>query len=450
VVTADGFRPYEPGESPRVQLSSRGVAGHLGFRPLDPGRLAAAKRHVAEDLLRVHDRRVTHALLATTALAALYRHADGMGRFALWLRGLTGAGKSYVAKLFANFFGDFPVTSGRFATWGSTPNFLQDQGYYFKDAVFLVDDFKPEVTRNDQVVRLVQAYADNAARGRLNARSVANPTREIRGILVCTAEDLPEHSASVLARTVTVAVPQAGRDIARGRRCAEMAPTYSGVMADFVRFVLQEGWTARFAAEARAAQTRLLGGRPPRQNDARVAANLALMGTAVRAACDYLSDVWPEGPERASEFEEADLTALREESLAGTRQNQTSEVFLRALAGLIEQGQLKVLGWQPHQEIPPGVPVVGRTLVVGSSMVFRLNTSLCLATVNSSLAAQRRPVVAASERALLDQLRADGRLFTGGATPTAGRRGPATHQMSLSIGNRRGFEIASTDLLRDE
>lgn len=207
VVTADGHRAYGPGDETRVELTGQGVAAHLGFRPLAAEQVLPAKRHVVEDLLCAHDARVTHSLLAAVALAVLYRHADGLGRFALWLRGLTGAGKSFTAKLFANFFGDFPVSSGRFATWGSTPNFVQNQGYYFKDALYLVDDFKSDVTRYDQVVRVLQAYADNAARGRLNAKAVASPAREIRGVLVSTAEDLPEHSASLSARTVAVTVP---------------------------------------------------------------------------------------------------------------------------------------------------------------------------------------------------------------------------------------------------
>ncbi len=447
VVTADGYRAYGPGDEARVDLAGQGVAAHLGFRCLPAERLLPAKRHVVNDLLRAHDSRVTYCLLAAVALAVLYRHADGLGRFALWLRGLTGAGKSFTAKLFANFFGDFPVSSGRFATWGSTPNFVQNQGYYFKDALYLVDDFKPDVTRYDQVVRVLQAYADNAARGRLNSRAVASPTREVRGILVSTAEDLPEHSASLLARTVAVTVPQRPKEMERGLRCLQWSPSYSGVMADFVRHLLAEGWTGRFAGEVQAAQRRLLDGVPSRQNDARVAANLALLGTAFAAFCDYLRDVWPGAADAASEFAASDLVTLRAETLAGSREQQTSEVFLHVLAGLVENGHAKIENYGKHNSLAAGVPVVGRAgTVTAVRTVFVLCTSLCLEAVNGSLKTQGRPIVAATERALLEQLRADGKIIT--PTPQeGGARGRATIQVALSVGNRRGFQITEETLL---
>src|SRR5205807_2459041 len=90
--------------------------------------LARVKKHVAEDLLASHDSRVTYSLLGMVGAAALYRFAGEGGRFALWLTGLTGSGKSFLAKLFANFFGHVPLSSGRFATWASTISVPVPQG----------------------------------------------------------------------------------------------------------------------------------------------------------------------------------------------------------------------------------------------------------------------------------------------------------------------------------
>ena len=450
VVTADGFQPHAAGGPTRVDLSAAGIARHLGFRPLPAGELAAAKRHLAEDLLHLHDRRVTFSLWGMAALAVLYRHTTGVGRFALWLKGLTGAGKSFTAKLFANLFGDFPVNSGRFANWASTPNFLQNQGYYFRDSLMLVDDFKLDVTRNHLVVGLLQAYADNTARGRLNASATANPTREIRGMLVSTAEDLPEHSASTLGRLVAVTVPQRAKDVERGQRCLRQSAGYSGVMADFVRFALARGWTGRFAADALALQQQLLSGVAGRQNDARVTSNLALLGTALRAACEYLADAWPEGPDQAAAFVASDLRALRDEMLAGAREQQASEVFLQTLAGLIEHRRVRIESWARYEESSRHAPVIGRVAPpTGRGTVFVLCTSLCLEHVNTSLRAQGRPPVAASVKALLDQLDADEKLIhppeaQAARAPRGGRR---TTQVSLGIGNRRGFLIAESVLL---
>ena len=79
--------------------------------------------------------------------------------------GPTGDGKSFVAKLTQNFFGDFPLNreGSHFANWSSTSNFLQKQGYFFRDALFLIDDYKPELIRQQaEIVRILQAYADGS------------------------------------------------------------------------------------------------------------------------------------------------------------------------------------------------------------------------------------------------------------------------------------------------
>jgi hypothetical protein len=127
------------------------------------------------------------------------------------------------------FFGDFPLESASFTTWGATGNFIQRQGYFFKDALYLVDDYKPELAKFPQeVVRVLQAYADNTARGRLRSDATANVLRPIRGLLVCTGEDVPEHHASAVARSVIVKVPQQAKNLAAGNRCKAECQNYSG------------------------------------------------------------------------------------------------------------------------------------------------------------------------------------------------------------------------------
>src|SRR5262249_28543264 len=160
-----------------------------------PEKLREVKRHVVEDLLRLHDRRVTYTLLAAVALAVLMRFAgDAYGQFALWLVGLTGSGKSTLARLFQSFFCRFPASMG-LASWISTPNFLERQGYFFANAIYAVDDYKPGVCKREHVVRILQANADRNFRGRLRSDATPNTCRWSRGLMLCTGEDVPEHSA---------------------------------------------------------------------------------------------------------------------------------------------------------------------------------------------------------------------------------------------------------------
>src|SRR5262249_23098411 len=156
---------------------------------------------------------------------------------ALWVVGLTGAGKSFPAKLCMNFFGNFTVDgdSGHIASWTATPYYLQREGYYFKDALYLIDDYKPDLatqSQGKQVKQLLQNYADRTGRGRLKIDATTNTTRPIRGLLMSTGEDVPEHSASMLARSIVVRVEQRPKDLDRGQRCRDECSRYSGVMAD--------------------------------------------------------------------------------------------------------------------------------------------------------------------------------------------------------------------------
>jgi hypothetical protein len=189
-VTASGFIPSSPDDTLRLDLSDCPQAAYLGLRPLPKDELLAVKRHIVEDLLVLHRREVTHPLLGMAAAAVLRPFSGVSHRFAGWLVGETGSGKTLLAKLVMGFFGDYrPGDDNRFASWCWTPNAIEKAGYYFKDALYLVDDFKAGTTWHAQNVRLLQAYGDSTARGRLKSDANFNPARPIRGLLLATGEN---------------------------------------------------------------------------------------------------------------------------------------------------------------------------------------------------------------------------------------------------------------------
>jgi hypothetical protein len=267
-VDAEGIHATGSDDPVRVDLSEEQCARHLDLAVPAEGEVDELKTHVVEDLLKLHDRQVTFTLLAAAALGVLFRFVAGTNRPAIWLVGLTGGGKSFAAKLFQNFFGDFPIELGSaVGSWSSTSNFLQKQGYFFKDSTYLVDDYKPEVTRHGDVLKLLQNYADGSARGRLNADATTNVSREIRGILICTGESIPEQSPSAMARTVIVDVGSRQKDVERGARCLARRERYPALTADFVRFVIAEGRGAAFAERVRELQGIYYGPIAGAQND---------------------------------------------------------------------------------------------------------------------------------------------------------------------------------------
>jgi hypothetical protein len=454
VISAESVRPVGPDEEVRIELADD-RARHLGLTALTAERLTVVRRHIVDELLAVHDRRVTLTMLAATALAMLLRFAGGLNKPAVWLVGLTGCGKSFLAGLFASFFGHLAEGIGM-PSWASTPNSIERLGYDFRDALYTVDDYKPEVTWRSAVIRILQSYADGAGRGRLRSDATANVTRPIRGLLVSTGEDCPDHSASAQARVIVVDVPHGARNLALGDRCRAMAPEYAGVTADFIRWLLAGGHTARFAtrvAELRGYYVQGIIGEP---NDIRIAGNIAQLAAAGELFAAYLSDLWPEALEQFRQFASVDLIALRDRTVTGSRDEQESKILCSALADLIESGRVQVKhcnrGPIPRDEHAPFIGGYCDSSLSQRGRVpasYGLNMSACLAEVNTFLREQGRPEIRATHKALLRQLREDGLLLDSDGQPlSAGPAAAGDSTVTQRIGGApvRVFRLMATAL----
>ena len=409
-VDADGFHQAKADHPILVDLGGDEVAGQLRLRRLDSEALARGRAHLAEDFLRLHDRRVMFPLLGAVALAALMPFAGATQRFALWIRGLTGAGKSFAAKLALNFFGDFDPApgAGRFANWTWTPNRLEKCGYFHRGVLFLVDDFKPELAGAAGAVRVVQGYADGHGRGRLQADTRTATVWPIRGLLVATGEDVIQHHASALARLIVVDAPNAPKDLERGARCLEHRALYRGVMADFLAHLIRKGRLEGFAGTVEMYSGFFYKGIAGRQNDARIAGNFGMLAAALGEMALYLDQACPSLIHDVNEFIGEDLVAMRDAMLGHAEGQQTSEIFLGELRGLIGTKAARITGWSDASSNDPR-KLIGRLFEAAGCLALSLEGAM--AEVQQSLRAQGRPPLAASHAALLDQLCRDGLLL---------------------------------------
>jgi hypothetical protein len=245
--------------------------------------------------------------------------------------------------------------------------------------------------------------------------------RPIRGLLVCTGEDVPEHHASAIARSVIVKVPQLAKNLMAGKRCKAECQNYSGVMADFIRWLQAEKRIEIFLERFEQLQERYYGDVAGQQNDIRVATNLALLGAAFERFAEYLGEVWEGWQEASRKFVEEDLLVIRDSMLGAAKEQQASEVFLQTLADLIRFNQVRIEGLpgQLHTDNKPLIGcmagarrVPGVTLNVGvNEDRLEICTSLALAQVNGCLRQQGRTELKITEGALLRQLREDGKLL---------------------------------------
>src|SRR5262249_54369901 len=159
-------------------------------------------------------------------------------------------------------------------------------------------------------------------------------TRPIRGLLVSTGEDVPEHSASAVARSVIIEVPQLAKDLSRGQRCARECKHYSAVTADFVGWFLAEGRAEGFGPRVGNLQRFYVRDVSGQQNAERIASNFALLAAGFLEMARYFADVWPAWRRDAGRFIAKELVAVRDRMLSEVREQQASELFLNTLSEL--------------------------------------------------------------------------------------------------------------------
>ncbi len=359
-VDARGFHQYldDPGVL-SFQALDGGLAARLRLRRLKPKALIRAGRLVVETYLRLHDLPVMMSLLGAAAAAVLEPFAGVDQRFALWLNGPTGSGKSFAARATMAFYGDFHPGQGRTVeSWASTANNIEMGGHDFRHALYLIDDYKRELTRIGQDVRIVQVYADGQGRGRRRRDLTAAPVSYIRGLIVSTGEDVPDRSPSALGRMIVVPVPNRPKNLRRGRICRDRRGEFQGVMAGFIAYLVRTGRHLEFQGRVREQTDAYYAEISGQTNDSRIASNFGLLAAATAEFARYLGEelgVWPDWESDLAAYTDEHLVAMRDAMLRRVDAEQPAVVFLGELRDLIASQGATALRRrrQPGRSRPP-------------------------------------------------------------------------------------------------
>lgn len=177
-------------------------------------------------------------------LGAVYRAALGPAPFSLHLTGPSGAGKSEAAALAQQHWGAALDARNLPASWSSTDNALEALASQAKDALLVVDDFKPTGSQYDVQVlhrkadRVLRAQGNGSGRGRLRPDGTPRPVRPPRGTIFSTGEDTPK-GQSLRARTMVTEVGPGDVDFTALTRSQEdaRAGKLAGAMAAYVRWL---------------------------------------------------------------------------------------------------------------------------------------------------------------------------------------------------------------------
>lgn len=279
IITPDRIKPND---EVKISLEGEGVAEHLDMVHVDKEKFQELQDHIKNVLLKLNQMEITHTAFAHALSPAIEPFIDSTdnSKYIYFLRGASGTGKSFLLKALQNLYGSFP---DEVVTWSSTPYAIQRLGYFFKDAMYLVDDFKNDAIGGNyrQAKEIMQNYADNTARARLKSSGQAMAqSYVIKGYFTSTGEDVIENEASNIGRMIVIHMPNGKRDITAGHKVNDMKSEYKGFTPYYIRYALKQdrdkikelyqGYLNDFFKEIRGAS-----------NDIRIAANHATLMVSV-------------------------------------------------------------------------------------------------------------------------------------------------------------------------
>jgi hypothetical protein len=217
--------------------------------------------------------RITAPLLAAAYLAPLCLII--MPDFTVWLWGPTGALKSTLAALVLSHFGDFSETQLPLS-FESTANALERQLFLLRDTLAVVDDFRPAVSRSEasemdrKAQRLLRGVGNRTGRGRMTSDAMLRHTYAPRGMVVATAEALPEGPVfeSAAGRALSLNLSPKDVSLERLSQLQQDKAALSQAMTGFVEWVapqyedLSRELPARSAALRDQVRAQLAGAHP--------------------------------------------------------------------------------------------------------------------------------------------------------------------------------------------
>lgn len=193
------------------------------------------------DLLDLGEDDLLAPILAATYLAPIAELITP--NFVTHIVGRTGSFKTEVAALMQGHFGkDFNAQSLP-GSWQSTANYMEYQSFIAKDAVIVMDDFRPTGGYAGQAMHqkaetFIRGVGNSSGRGRLNSNATARRTYSSRGVVLSTGEDIP-NGESLRARMAIVEVGPRSVDagkltIAQGLRDSG---TYTNAISGYVKWL---------------------------------------------------------------------------------------------------------------------------------------------------------------------------------------------------------------------
>lgn len=267
------------GSANNVEVELEGELARYAFPELpDDEACVREALRASMALVKLAPARVTAPLLGAAYLAPLTALANP--DFVLWVWGGTGSYKSTLSALFLCHYGFFSEDKLPLS-FESTSNALERNLFLLKDTLVVVDDFRPPVSRGDasemdrKAQRILRSVGNRQGRGRMHPDTRLRHPYPPRGLVVATAESLPEGPAfaSATARSFSLHLDREDVDLQalgalQGRRGELAVAMASHVSWLAPRYEALVDWLPRHLEALRHELRGRLPGAHPRTPDA--------------------------------------------------------------------------------------------------------------------------------------------------------------------------------------
>jgi len=356
-----------------IDLEKTDTAENLDMRILTDTQFEFVKNMIKEQLLQLNPPHITHSAFGHAMLPILSPFAfidNDDSKYTLFLHGKTGGGKSFLLEKIQCLYGEFKT----FGSWSGTANSVQKIGHYYKDAVYFVDDFKEKHVKDqyNQVLTVLQTYADGSARTRLSADSSLQKTYRIQGWFTTAGEDYTQGEASNVARMILIPVPKTPVQYDKGAILNKNMKLLCGYTPRYIQWILQQDKTdlSDKLLEYHKYFGKLIEGK---DNAPRLARNMSLLMLSYEYAARFL---W--GEQEAQFYikqERTYLEKLIKKMVTTASQESSAERFWVTLTELLAVGKVR-FQLDPNVDEDKGskVPIVGflkkdqSYIIMGSAM----------------------------------------------------------------------------------
>lgn len=345
---------------------------------LDDAEFSATCSWIVSDLLTCDHANMgyTLPLLGAFCQAPLWSYVSVLNawqRYAFFVQGSSGVGKSLLSRYFWSLWGDFVPGAG-LTTWISTATYVEDLLYRAVGVPVFVSDFKRgKFERADykKAMGLIQAYADRSSRGRAaRGTSAVEAKKPPRATWVIDGEDLPEGEQSTLGRLVVLEVHPHGVS----RRCASvdgldlaLVAKLPGVTARWIAWVQLHA--AELGAQLAAAERHmdsLLDRSDGATNRSRLVRAYAVQDLATRSFLRFLDEEGgASGLEALADRATAIHVGMANRQLAQVASESAAELFLDGLGAILRSGSAYLGKRHKHSMDPPFGNGSGTALKVG-------------------------------------------------------------------------------------